>query len=31
VVWANPSVAERPSSVAHNQLFFMIGLRAWNL
>src|SRR5712691_27400 len=26
VVWANPSAAQKPSSVAHRQLFFMIGL-----
>src|SRR6266567_3153979 len=28
LVWANPSPAQKPSSVAHSQSFFMIGL-AW--
>src|SRR5580704_13329196 len=26
VVWVNPSAAPKPSSVAHSQMFFMIGL-----
>src|SRR6266853_5736928 len=26
VVWANPSAAQKPTSVAYSQMFFMIGL-----